>query len=54
MKVPHFSQYAITEKKIIDNGNVPDTYDGIDVFITLGMISLVGLCGTTLYFKKEY
>ena len=46
----HFSTYVLAEKVAEEN---PKTFDGIESSIIIGTISLIGVIGTTLYFKKR-
>lgn len=46
----HFSIYNLTEKPSEPN---PQTYDGTINYFIFGIISLIGLCGTGLCFKKK-
>lgn len=49
----HFSIYSLAEKKSAVSEENPQTYDGIVNSIFVGTISLIGLLGTILYFKKK-
>ncbi|MGN1342758.1 MAG: hypothetical protein ACI4VL_06155 [Bacilli bacterium] len=46
----HFSVYSLAEKENVEN---PKTYDGIINIILVGIISLIGLVGATIYLKKK-
>lgn len=50
----HFSIYAIEGTKNVENKvKNPNTYDGIFNSVLMGIISLIGLVGTTIYLKNE-
>ena len=46
----HFSTYTIAKTGEILN---PETYNGITIYIILGIISIIGLLTTTMYLKKQ-
>lgn len=49
----HFSIYTIAEKKVEVGEEIPNTYDGVTSYITMTIISLVGLCFASLYLKNK-
>lgn len=46
----HFSIYNLTENLSVPN---PQTFDGITVYIILGIISLLGISYSTIYLRKK-
>lgn len=53
-KTDLFSTYALAYKDIkIENIENPNTYDGIKIYKTVGILSLITIIIGTIYFKKE-
>ena len=57
-KTNHFSIYSLAEKtssiinESADEEN-PKTFDNVLLYITMGIISLIGLSGATIYLKRN-
>ena len=50
----HFSIYTLGYKEPTKEEKNPQTFDGIKTSIIIGMLSLVGLIGTSMYLKKNH
>lgn len=54
----HFSIYTLAEKQIsdgkIEEEKNPETYDGVMLWIVLGIVSIIGIVGTIRYGKKYF